>query len=362
MRACLALTLVGCAAAAGPEDLARGDGGATVSDGSVRNTDENGVTVTLAGNGVGMVVSSPAGLTCPGACSQGYTGGTTVTLTATPSASSTFTGWTGGGCSGTATCVVIANGQVDVTATFTKDRATLTVSKAGTGAGVVTSLPLGIDCGATCVGTFDVGTMVALDAVPSPGSTFAGWSGGCSGTATTCQVAIAAQNEVTATFTFEQYPLTITKSGLGSGTVASVPAGLSCGATCSASFAAGTSVTLTATPAAGSVFAGWSGAGCAGVAGCVVAMTAAQTVNAVFNVPNVTCTTVNTANACTNDVINEINLGGLGTTACHDQCQARLRMAAVAKGCWIIASNNICYCRGGTLSTGNDARPGGSCT
>ena len=53
--------------------------------------------------------------------------------------------------------------------------------------------------------------------------------------------------------------LTITKTGAGSGTVTSFPAGISCGATCSATFASGTGVALTTAPAASSFFAGWSG-------------------------------------------------------------------------------------------------------
>ena len=56
--------------------------------------------------------------------------------------------------------------------------------------------------------------------------------------------------------------LTVVKSGGGSGTVTSNPAGINCGSDCSASFTNGTSVTLTATPASGSTFAGWEGEGC----------------------------------------------------------------------------------------------------
>jgi len=76
--------------------------------------------------------------------------------------------------------------------------------------------------------------------------------------------------------------LTVTKSGSGSGTVASSPAGISCGTACSASYTSGTSVTLTATPASGSTFAGWSGA-CSGTGTCTLAMTAARSVTATFN-------------------------------------------------------------------------------
>ena len=54
-------------------------------------------------------------------------------------------------------------------------------------------------------------------------------------------------------------PLTVTKAGSGSGTVTSVPAGINCGAACISSYAVGTVVSLTATPAANSGFSGWSG-------------------------------------------------------------------------------------------------------
>jgi hypothetical protein len=79
--------------------------------------------------------------------------------------------------------------------------------------------------------------------------------------------------------------LTVTEAGTGSGTVTSAPAGINCPTTCAAGFASGTSVTLTATPATGSTFAGW-GAPCSGTGTCVVTLTAATTVTATFNLSN----------------------------------------------------------------------------
>lgn len=68
------------------------------------------------------------------------------------------------------------------------------------------------------------------------------------------------------------YPaLAVSLAGTGNGTVTSTTAGISCGATCTAGFASGSSVTLTATPATGSTFTGWSGA-CSGTGSCVVKM------------------------------------------------------------------------------------------
>ena len=77
--------------------------------------------------------------------------------------------------------------------------------------------------------------------------------------------------------------LTVQKSGTGSGTVTSNPSGISCGTTCSRSFSNGTIVTLTATAASGSVFAGWSGGGCTGTGSCTTTVSSNQTVTAVFN-------------------------------------------------------------------------------
>src|SRR5207247_1604848 len=163
---------------------------------------------------------------------------------------------------------------------------TLTVSKAGTGSGTVTSSDGAINCGSTCLAAYVSGTIVTLTASPSAGSVFSGWSGaGCSGTGT-CVVTMTAAQAVSATFTqVYVYALTVTKTGSGSGTLTSSPAGIDCGATCSASFASGTSVTLTAAPASGSAFTGWSGAGCSGAGTCVVTMSAAQSVTASFS-PN----------------------------------------------------------------------------
>jgi hypothetical protein len=76
--------------------------------------------------------------------------------------------------------------------------------------------------------------------------------------------------------------LTVGTAGTGSGTVTSAPAGISCGTTCSWSYASGTSMSLTATPVLGSTFAGWTGGGCSGAGACLVNLTAATTINATF--------------------------------------------------------------------------------
>ena len=88
------------------------------------------------------------------------------------------------------------------------------------------------------------------------------------------------------TVTDPSYPLTVTKSGSGTGVVNSIipPTSpfISCGSTCSTSFVYNTQVTLTATPDEGSTFVGWSGACTNATGNCVVTMDQAKTVNAIF--------------------------------------------------------------------------------
>jgi YD repeat-containing protein len=77
--------------------------------------------------------------------------------------------------------------------------------------------------------------------------------------------------------------LSVVKSGTGSGTVASLPAGISCGLTCAHAFAEGENVTLTATADSGSAFAGWSG-DCSGTGACQVSLDASRSVTATFTI------------------------------------------------------------------------------
>jgi hypothetical protein len=166
--------------------------------GRARDTNPT-LTVTRAGTGTGTVTSSPAGIDCGADCAHGFPVGTTVTLTAAPGAFSIFMGWSGA-CSGTtATCTVLVDAAKSVTASFQGQGFALTVTKAGSGTGTVTSDPAGIDCGATCGANYPDGTMVTLTAAPDAGAVFSGWSGACTGTGS-CVVTMSAAKSVTATF------------------------------------------------------------------------------------------------------------------------------------------------------------------
>jgi hypothetical protein len=252
-------------------------------------TGNNNLTVTVNGTGTGTVTSTPAGLSCPTMCVAAFPDNSSVTLTATAAAGSTLASFSTNCVPANPqttppTCTVpIVTSDVTVTATFnTGTNVALTVTEAGTGTGTVTSTPTGITCPTTCAASFASGTMVTLTEVAATGSTFAGWSGACTGTGA-CVVTVTAAAAVTATFTAANtFALTVTKAGTGTGTVTSMPAGINCGTACTANFASGTQIILTATPAAGSTFAGWGAGPCEGTGMCTLTITAATTVAANF--------------------------------------------------------------------------------
>ncbi|MEZ4398852.1 MAG: hypothetical protein R3B06_02445 [Kofleriaceae bacterium] len=246
------------------------------------------LTVARTGTGTGTVTSSVGGLDCGAICGAALPAGTVVTLTATPAAGSTFAGWTGP-CTGAApTCTLTLTADTTVGAGFTLMTHQVVVSLAGNGLGTVSSTPAGISCPGTCTTTAGHGAVITLTAAAQAGSTFAGWSGACSGTGP-CALTVDGDRAVTATFAVAD-TLVVTRSGAGTGTVTSSPAGITCGADCSETYPPNTTVTLTATPAAGSVFQGWSGGGCAGTGPCTLTVNGAVTVDAMFGIPQCTLT------------------------------------------------------------------------
>src|ERR1039458_7296330 len=117
----------------------------------------------------------------------------------------------------------------------------LSVQAAGAGGGTISSTPAGITCGKTCSASFASGTQVTLTGTAAANSSFTGWTGGCSGSNSTCTLMLSASQQVTATFSATQNPavLTVSPAGTGTGTIASNPSGINCAPTCSASFATG---------------------------------------------------------------------------------------------------------------------------
>jgi phospholipase C len=246
------------------------------------------LAVTLGGTGKGSVATNPSGINCGQTCSASFNAWTQITLTATAAANSYFVGWAGGCRGNSPTCTLTLSANQQVTATFDtiQNAPVLTVNLAGNGLGTISSNPSGINCGSTCRASLNAGTQVTLTATAAKSSYFVGWEGGgCSGDNPTCTLTLSASQQVTATFnTISNAPvLTVSLAGNGSGTVSSSPPGINCEPTCSASFNAGTQVTLTATPATNSFFVGWAGACSGNNSTCTLTLSASQQVSATFN-------------------------------------------------------------------------------
>lgn len=255
---------------------------------SVRQTEVT-VSVTKSGPGAAdsAVTSSPAGIDCGTVCSATFITNQAIALVATPADGFAFDFWTGDpDCED---ALLTPSVDVSCEAVFKDEppppvgEADLAIAKAGTGSGVVTSDPEGLDCGLACTAAFTAFANVTLIATPDPGSEFLGFGGDPD-----CEDGVVSMDaDKTCTATFELLPadvftLTVTKAGTGDGTVVSSPFGINCGGECSADFENGTAVTLFVRADPDSTFIGWSG-GCTGVAfSTTVTLDAAKTCTANF--------------------------------------------------------------------------------
>ncbi len=285
---------------------------------------EFALTVNKAGTGSGTV-KCKVGAGSPETCATEYPAGTALTLIAEASAGSEFAGFSGA-CTGFA-CEVTMTASRSVTATFNlippEFEYPLTVERLGNGSGTVTSDPAGIDCGPDCSEPFLEGTKVTLTATPAPGSAFDHWTGGgCTGSGT-CTTTMSTSRTARAVFVaVGQRTLTISRTGTGGGTVTSSPAGIDCGQACSVGFGVGTKVTLTATAAAGSRFAGFSGA-CTGTGSCRVTLDQAREVTAAFEkVPNGVVRAAATARVKAGKAMLKVSCAGAGA------CKGKLKLLA----------------------------------
>ena len=179
---------------------------------------------------------------------------------------------------------------------------TLTVKGGGgTGTGVVTSSPAGINCKITagvaattgCIAKFTQGTVVTLTPSTQLGHAFKEWYNACTGSGA-CQVTMSVNRTVAARFIKGSFIITIASgtTGSGSGRVksqAGLTPAIDCAITngtpaatgCSAKYPASTVLTLTATPASGFAFSGWESP-CSGTGTCSHTVVGAQTIRATF--------------------------------------------------------------------------------
>jgi uncharacterized repeat protein (TIGR02543 family) len=192
------------------------------------NFSNNNFILAVATVGSGSVIKSPD--------QASYLGGTSITLTATPATGWHFVSWSGDTSTTVNPLTFVIRSNRNFTANFAINTYTLAVTSTGTGS--VAKSP--------DQPTYNHGTVVNLTATPGPGQSLVSWGGSASGNTNPLPVTMDGNKTITATFT---NPLNVTVTGNGS--VAKSPD--------QTGYAPGTSVTLTATPAAGSRFLGWSG-------------------------------------------------------------------------------------------------------
>ena len=216
------------------------------------------LTVNKAGAGSGTVTGP--GIDCGSDCTEPYASGTAVTLTASPAASSNFSGWSGA-CTGTGGCTVTMSVAKSVTASFSLKTYAITATANPVAGGTVTCTPNPVShgSGSTCTAT------------PNTGYNFTAFSGACTG-ASCALTNVTEAKSVTANFSLKTYPITAIASPVAGGTVTCTPNPVS----------HGSGSTCTATPKTGYNFTAFSGA-CTGASCALTNVTEAKSVTANFS-------------------------------------------------------------------------------
>lgn len=163
-------------------------------------------TVTLTMNAGGNVTvegidpTKPA-YTCTATCTVSAPPGSVVTLTPRPQRLYQFAGWTGDCGTTSGTCQLLMDSSKGTQAIFeAQPQAQLSLTISGAGAGTVGSPDGAVGCSASCTTMVAANSLVTLSVMASAGSQFDGWTGVCSGTASTCSFSIATNTSVGASF------------------------------------------------------------------------------------------------------------------------------------------------------------------
>lgn len=220
--------------------------------------------------GSGSITSSPGFINCNPTCTDSFISGSSVVLTATPGSGYAFSGWSGGGCTGTSTCNLSMTSDKNVTATFTAVSTDHTVTPiAGSNGSVSPSTPQTVAQGGT---TF-------FDLSPSSGYVIGSVGGTCPAGSLVgnryTTGSIVADCNVMFNFPEDTAPQYLVQAIINNGetntegSVVSTPSGIDCpNVSCNAEFS---DVTLEATASPGFVFMSWVGDYCDGETGdCVL--------------------------------------------------------------------------------------------
>jgi hypothetical protein len=251
------------------------------------------VTIRAQGGGAGTITApgftcaigaeSCTGLVANPPDTAAYT---TVTLTVAPDATSVFKGWIG--CTPLAdatSCSLRVDGVENVTARLEPALYPLAVTINGAGSVQGEGIACAAGSAEGCSTAAANGSTVRLVATPAEGWILKSWSGCTPAADGSCAASMTTARTVYATFQPATYPLAVTFTGTGAGTVTAgdaVCASSSGG--CTLAVANGATVTLEAAPDDGSTFSGWASS-CSGTGPCTITMTGARSVRAGFSGP-----------------------------------------------------------------------------
>ncbi len=238
------------------------------------------LTLRNAGNGRITGTLGETRLECHSTCDFDLPQNSTLTLEQRAAYGSRFLEW-GGACSGRGLCNVVLDGAKEVAANF--DDGSYDLLTVVDGSGKVTSDRSGIACPPDCSESFQGIGSIALEATAAPNAHFGGWNGACLGKGE-CLLTMDENKRAVALFAAPNR-VALNVGLTGPGTVTSQPAGIDCGTTCGVTLAPGSNITLTAVPAAGYSFVGWSGA-CNGNGSCTLTLNGDAQVAAVIMGPN----------------------------------------------------------------------------
>jgi len=212
---------------------------------------------------------------CWGENLDGQLGDGTTTSSSTPVPVRGITGAVAVSAGILHTCALLANGTVKCWGAVGNGFGQL-----GNGATTGSSTPVTVT-GTGVVWTSSNGAVATIDA----GGRATGLGGGTATITATDGSGVSASTTLTVT---DRVTLSVVRTGIGTGSVSGP--GISCGTDCSEPYDRGTSVTLTASPASGATFTGWSGCDTVSGTTCTVTMNAARVVTATFDLQRFTLT------------------------------------------------------------------------
>ena len=212
---------------------------------------------------------------CWGRNAEGQLGDGTTTSSSTPVRVGGVTGAVAVSAGILHTCALLANGTVKCWGAVGNGFGQL-----GNGATTGSSTPVTVT-GTGVVWTSSNGAVATIDA----GGRATGLGGGTATITATDGSGVSASTTLTVT---DRVTLSVVRTGIGTGSVSGP--GISCGTDCSEPYDRGTSVMLTASPASGSAFTGWSGCDTVSGTTCTVTMNAARVVTATFDLQRFTLT------------------------------------------------------------------------